>query len=235
MNEYEIVLPRDCVYLIKSKQQFKNKYFFTLELINQISPKDRPIEGIDEILPTRNPKKDKKTYQGCKIEESKWLITIAKKTFEKWNKISEIQKYPAEYMSNIYEKIHPKKCWIHIIYFYDNKTFKKLQKNEPKIIITLPKNTKIQTNSKYLYLEENLSDVFCYNYIKKNNNNFFEINRKIPLLYFIEIDKCKEIIVKKDYENIWHTTKKIKIIIKSIKYENIIDEFRYGIVKAEMI
>ena len=33
----------------------------------------------------------------------------------------------------------------------------------------------------------------------------------------------------------WNTTKKIKIIIKSIKYENIVDEFRYGIVKAEMI
>ena len=233
LNEYEIVLPRDCVYLIKSKQQFKNKYFFTLELINQISPKDRPIEGIDEILPTRNPKKisikkDKKTF---KMEESKWLITIAKKTFEKWNKLPETQKYPSK---NI-EKIHPKKCWAYIIYWYDNKTFKKLQKNNSKIIIDLPKNTKIYTNNKYLYLEENLSNGFCYNYIKKNNNNFFEINRKIPLLYFIEIDKCKEIIVKKDYKNIWNTTKKIKIIIKSIKYENIVDEFRYGIVKAEMI
>ena len=98
LNEYEIVLPRDCVYLIKSKQQFKNKYFFTLELINQISPKDRPIEGIDEILPTRNHKKigikkDKKTF---KMEEYKWLITIAKKTFEKWNKLPETQKYPSK-------------------------------------------------------------------------------------------------------------------------------------------
>ena len=30
----------------------------------------------------------------------------------------------------------------------------------------------------------------------------------------------------------WNTTKKIRIIIKSIKYINIIDEFKYGIVKA---
>lgn len=39
-------------------------------------------------------------------------------------------------------------------------------------------------------------------------------------------------MVKKDYSYMWNTTKKIKIIIKSITYVNIVDEFRYGIVKA---
>ena len=110
------------------------------------------------------------------------------------------------------------------MYFYD-KIFKKIQKNAPKIIIDLPKNTRIFTNNK-------LSDGFCFNYIKKNNNNFLEIDRNTPLFYFIEIDKCKKIIVKKDYSYMWNTTKKIRIIIKSIKYINIIDEFKYGIVKA---
>jgi len=235
LNEYEIVLPRDCVYLIKSKKIYKNRYFITLELVHQIPPKDRIIEGTDEILPSRIPgkkeiKKYKKTYKECKIDECKWMIAIAKKSFEKWNILPQTQKYPAEYMSNIYEKIHPKKCWTYV-YFYD-KIFKKIQKNEPKIIIDLPKNTKIYTNNKYLYLEEKLSDGFCFNYIKKNNNNFFEIDRNTPLFYFIEIDKCKEMMVKKDYAYIWNTTKKIKIIIKSIIYVNIIDEFKYGIVKA---
>ena len=35
------------------------------------------------------------------------------------------------------------------------------------------------------------------NNIKKNNNNFLEIDRNTPLFYFIEIDKCKEMMVKK--------------------------------------
>ena len=238
LNEYEIVLPRDCVYLIKSKKIYKNKYFITLELVHQIPPKDRIIEESVEILPSRIPgkkeiKKYKKTYKECKIDECKWMIAIAKKSFEKWNILPQTQKYPAEYMSNIYEKIHPKKCWTYV-YFYD-KIFKKIQKNDPKIIIDLPKNTRIFTNNKYLYLIDNLSEGFCFNYIKKNNNNFFEIDRNTPLFYFIEIDNCKEMMVKKDYSYMWNTTKKIKIIIKSIKYENIVDEFRYGIVKAEMI
>ena len=235
LNEYEIVLPRDCVYLIKSKKIYKNRYFITLELVHQIPPKDRIIEGTDEILPSRIPgkkeiKKYKKTYKECKIDECKWMIAIAKKSFEKWNILPQTQKYPAEYMSNILEKINPKKIWTYV-YFYD-KIFKKIQKNEPKIIIDLPKNTKIYTNNKYLYLIDNLSEGFCFNYIKKNNNNFFEIDRNTPLFYFIEIDNCKEMMVKKDYSYMWNTTKKIKIIIKSITYVNIVDEFRYGIVKA---
>jgi hypothetical protein len=235
LNEYEIVLPRDCVYLIKSKKIYKNRYFIILELVHQIPPKDRLIEGIVETLPSRIPekmeiKKYKHDYKECKMDECKWMIAIAKKSFTKWNLLPQTQKYAAEYMSNIYEKIHPKKCWTYV-YFYD-KIFKKIQKNDPKIIIDLPKNTRIFTNNKYLYLEEKLSDGFCFNYIKKNNNNFLEIDRNTPLFYFIEIDKCKEMMVKKDYSYMWNTTKKIKIIIKSIIYVNIIDEFKYGIVKA---
>ena len=65
-------------------------------------------------------------------------------------------------------------------------------------------------------------------------NNFLEIDRNTPLFYFIEIDKCKEMMVKKDYSYMWNTTKNIKIIIKSIIYVNIINEFKYGLVKADM-
>jgi hypothetical protein len=96
----------------------------------------------------------------------------------------------------------------------------------------------IITNDKYLYLPEKLSDSSCEKYFTKNGNNtrnkFFEIDRKIPLLYLIEVDKCKEMSVKKYYSYMWTITKKIKIIIKSIEYKEVVDEYKYAVVKAIM-
>ena len=236
-NEFELVLPRDCVYIIKSKKEFQEKIFITLELVYQIPPIERPIKTIAEILPVR--KLDKKNYKYWKPskekkEENNWTIKIYKEQYALWNKLPNDQKY--EVSNSIIEKIHPKKFWIYII--SSNKNFIALQKNKMNIPLILDINTVIITNDKYLYLPEKLSDSSCEKYFTKNGNNtrnkFFEIDRKIPLLYLIEVDKCKEISVKKYYSYMWTITKKIKIIIKSIEYKEVVDEYKYAVVKAIM-
>ena len=79
----------------------------------------------------------------------------------------------------------------------------------------------------------------CEKYFTKNGNNvrnkFFEIDRKIPLLYLIEVDKCKEIKVRKNNSYMWYVTSEINVIVKSIEYKEVVDEYRYGVVKAEMV
>jgi hypothetical protein len=237
-NEFELVLPRDCVFYIKSKKEFQEKIFITFELVYQISPIERPIKNITEILPFR--KLDKKNYNYWKPskekkEENNWAIKIYKEQYNLWNKLPKDQKY--EVSNSIIETIHPKKFWIYIINS-DNKNFIALQKNKTNIPLILNINNFIITNDKYLYLPENLSDSSCEKYFTKNGNNtrnkFFEIDRKIPLLYLIEVDKCKEISVKKYFYYMWKITNKLKIIIKSIEYKEVVDEYKYGVVKAEM-
>jgi len=248
LNEFEIVLPRDCVYLIKSKKEFKDRYFFTLELVCQVPTKDRPIDGIEEKLPTRNPtkdelkkwgiKKDKKKY---KMEECNWFLTMAKKSYEKWEKLPENQKYEPE--KDIYEDIHPKKFWLYVFRnprFWENETkennnFLDLQKNAKNITI---KKDDVLTNKDFLYLPNKLSAGFNFYYTTKNNNKlknkFYEVDKKSPLLYLVEVDKGKKMNVKKDF-TYWYKAKNIKLKINDIKYENIIDDYNYGIVKAEML
>jgi hypothetical protein len=237
-NEFELVLPRDCVFYIKSKKEFQRKIFITFELVNQIPSIERPIKTIAEILPVR--KLDEKNYNYWKPskekkEENNWAIKIYKEQYNLWNKLPKDQKY--EVSNSIIETIHPKKFWIYIIN-NDDKNFITLQKNKMNIPLIIDINNFIITNDKYLYLQENLSDSSCEKYFTKNGNNtrnkFFEIDRKIPLLYLIEVDKCKEITVKKYFYYMWKITNKLKIIIKSIEYKEVIDEYRYGIVKAEM-
>jgi hypothetical protein len=237
-NEFELVLPRDCVYYIKSKKEFKGKIYITFELVNQIPSIERPIKTIEEVLPIR--KLDKNNYKYWKPskekkEENDWAINIYKEQYNLWNNLPKDQKYQDYNSTTI--TIHPKKFWIYIIVDND-KNFKALQKNKTNIPLILNINNFIITNNKYLYLPENLSDSSCEKYFTKNGNNtrnkFFEIDRKIPLLYLIEVDKCKEITVNKFFYYMWKIINKLKIIIKSIEYKEVVDEYKYGFVKAEM-
>lgn len=237
-NEFEVVLPRDCVYYIKSKREFNGKVFITFELVQQISPKERPIESIEEFLPVRKLDKNDFTYwkpSKEKRDENNWIMKIYKEQYELWNKLPQDQKY-AEYNSRLVS-IHPKKIWFYALY-NDDKIFIDLQKNKLNIKLILHENYGIYTNDKYLYLPKKLSDEYCEKYFTKNGNNvrnkFFEIDRKIPLLYLIEVNKCKEIKVRKNNSYMWYVTKEINVIVKSIEYKEVVDEYRYGIVKAEM-
>jgi len=229
-NEFELVLPRDCIYLVKSKKELNNQYFFTLELLYHVPPKDRPIEGINEILPTRNPKKIEVKYEKktCKMDECKWVIRLYRELYE--NQKSDLDKKPVKYIDS-------KKFWIYIYPIHD-KNFIKLQKNIKIIII---KNNNIITKKKLVNLPDNLSNGSNYYYITKNKNEqknkFFEINKKSPLLFLIEIDnkKRKKVKVKVNKYNNRYDVCNITIIIKNIKYEKIIDDYNYGIVKAEIV
>lgn len=225
LNEFELVLPRDCIYLVKSKKELNNQYFFTLELLHQVPPKDRPIEGIDEILPTRNPKKLEVKYEKkkSKMDECKWTIRLCRELYNN-------QKYYL--LDKKHEKyIDSKKFWIYIYQSHD-KNFIKLQKNIK--IITI-KNYNIITKKKLINLPDNLSYGTNFYYITKNNNNqknkFFEINKKSPLLFLIEVDNKKRKKIKIKANNICN----IKINIKNIKYEKIIDDYNYGLVKAKIV
>ena len=237
-NEFEIVLPGDCVYYIKSKKEFNEKIFITFELVQQIPPKERPIESIEEFLPVRKLDKNDFTYwkpSKEKRDETNWIMKIYKEEYELWNKLPQDQKY-ATYNSALVS-IHPKKIWFYALY-NDDKIFIDLQKNKLNIKLILHENYQIYTNGKYLYLPRQLSKQYCEKYFTKNGDNvqnkFFEIDRKIPLLYLIEVDKCKEIKVRKNNSYIWDIAKEIYVIVKSIEYKEVVDEYRYGVVKAEM-
>jgi hypothetical protein len=237
-NEFEIVLPRDCVYRVKSKKIYENKYFYTLELIHQVSPNDRPINKIEEILPSKLPTKNeikdwdiKNNKNKCKLPECNWLINIAKQSFEKWNKLPEIEKFEKD--KDIFITIKPKKIWVY--QSIRNKNFKKILKNEK--IITI-KNDNITTNKDFLNLQEMLlNGPYEYNTINKNNNyvnKFYEISKKTPLLFLIEVDNVKEMNVKRNF-NYNYEIDKIKLKIKSIDYINIVNDYNYGFVKADML
>jgi hypothetical protein len=237
-NEFEIVLPRDCIYYIKSKKEFNGKVFITFELVQQIPPKERPIESIEEFLPVRKLNKNDFTYwkpSKEKRDENNWIMKIYKEEYELWNKLPQDQKY-ATYNSALVS-IHPKKIWYYALY-NDDKNFMDLQKNKLNIKLILYENYQIYTNDKYLYLPRQLSNQYCEKYFTKNGDNvrnkFFEIDRKIPLLYIIEVNKCKQIKVRKNNSYMWDITNKIDIIVKSIEYKEVVDEYRYGVVKAEM-
>jgi hypothetical protein len=237
-NEFEIVLPRDCVYFIKSKQEFMGKVFITFELVQQIPPKERPIESTEEFLPVRKLDKNEFTYwkpSKEKRDENNWIMKIYKEEYELWNKLPQDQKY-ATYNSELVS-IRPKKIWFYTLY-NDDKNFMDLLKNKMNIKLILHENYQIYTNDKYLYLPKKLSDEYCEKYFTKNGNNvrnkFFEIDRKIPLLYLIEVDKCKEIKVRKNNSYMWYVTNEISVIVKSIEYKEVVDEYKYGVVKAEM-
>ena len=246
LSEFEVVLPRDSIYYIKSKKELQGKIFITFELVHQISPKERPIDIIEEVLPVRKLNKNnfidklEKNYHLIwnsskeKKEENNWIIKIYKEQYNLWNKLPKAQKYQVSDSTII--TIHPKKFWTYIVGL--NSNFITLQKNKINIPLILIEQSYIINNVKYLSLPKNLSDAYCEKYFTKNGNNvrnkFFEIDRKIPLLYLIEVNKCKEITVWKNYSYIWYTTKKIKIIVKSIEYKEVVDEYKYGVVKAEM-
>ena len=248
LNEFEVVLPRDCVYLVKSKKEFKDRYFFTLELVYQVPTKDRPIKGIEEKLPTRSPTKDelkewgiKKDKKKCKMEECKWFLTMAKESYEKWENLPENQKYEPE--KEIYEDIRPKKFWL---YVFRNPIFEEGKTKENKYFIDLQKNAKnikikkvdILTNKEFLFLPNTLSAGINFHYETDNNNKlknkFYEVDKKSPLLFLIEVDKSKKMKVKKHhvYE---YEAQNMKLKINDIKYETIIGEYNYGIVKAEVV
>jgi hypothetical protein len=163
-------------------------------------------------------------------------MRIYKEEYELWNKLPQDQKY-ATYNSELVS-IRPKKFWFYALY-NDDKIFIDLQKNILKIKLILYENYNIYTNDKYLYLPKKLSDEYCEKYFTKNGNNvrnkFFEIDRKIPLLYLIEVDKCKEIKVRKNNSYMWYVTSEINVIVKSIEYKEVVDEYKYGVVKAEMV
>jgi hypothetical protein len=161
-------------------------------------------------------------------------MRIYKEQYELWNKLPANQKY-ATYNSALVS-IRPKKFWFYALY-NDDKIF--IEKNMLKIKLILYENYNIYTNDKYLYLPRQLSNEYCEKYFTKNGDNvrnkFFEIDRKIPLLYLIEVDKCKEIKVRKNNSYMWYVTSEINVIVKSIEYKEVVDEYRYGVVKAEMV
>jgi hypothetical protein len=244
VNEFEIVLPRDCVYLIKSKKVFKEIYFYTLELIYQVPTKNRVINEIEENLPLRIPSKSEinswnleKNKEKCKLEECNLLMNISKESYNIWNKIPNDEKY--EQNKEVFLNIRPNKIWIYQFIFNDwkiNKNFIKLIKNEKKIVI---KNQDMNINKNFLNLASNILLGINFNYETKNKNNncvnkFYEVSRKTPLLFLIEIDNDKELNVKKNH-NYWYEFKEIKLKIKNIEYVNIVDDYNYGIVKADLL
>jgi len=249
LNEFEIVLPRDCIYMITSKKIYHERYFYTLKLIYQVPVSERQIINIEEVLPSRQPKEsDIKTWNikidktKCNQKECDWMYYLAEKGYKLWNKLPENQKY--EPNNEEYVDIKPKKIWLYITYYDWNtkdldKNFKKLLKKNKNIKLKIENKT-IHTNKKYLYLENELMGGGNYNYETNNKNTnicknkFYETSKTTPLLYLVEINIKKKLNAKKLFL-FQYKLDKIKVKVKDIKYINLMDKYNYGLVTAEMI
>jgi len=98
-NEFEVVLPRDCVFLIKSKAVFNERCFITLELVHQVPPQDHLIAGVEDNdmvsskvssadlsnwgIGQRNKKTTLAKYT-ANHPECTWMLNIAKYSHAKW-------------------------------------------------------------------------------------------------------------------------------------------------------
>lgn len=213
-NEFEVVLPRDCVFLVKSKTLFNHRYFITLLLVHQIPPSTALI-GVHQPGPklhvsTANlkswkiPPAARSLISTARYPEHDWLLRIAKKSYALWLTAPDDMHYIPEKAT--YVDLNPDKFWV-ILYFKEgdkpNRAFNLLVAAKPRQVVTIPSRCKIINNGKHLNLHRHLAAGFNFDFRIRDKDDepfaFYESNPDTPLAVIIEVTNHKPIKQAQQY------------------------------------
>lgn len=223
-NEYELVLPRDNVYKILSRQNYKGRILIVLQLVKQIDPQDRPILGVYENnLPTVEPYKISECMKNIKYNNvgCKYIKQIINKT----------DFYLIDRSINM--EMNLTKFWMVVHPMYDvvglcESTYNKLF-SEKKINL----KTAGYLHTKKPDIERALMDDNTNYFITKNNSNrtnkLYEIDYKMPMLYLLQITSTKpvKLAVQQKGNHIYVLCENIWVKFSKSKKISIINEFNY--------
>jgi hypothetical protein len=256
VNEFEVVLPRDCVFLIKSKAVFNNRHFITLELVYQVPPRDHPVTGVEDhemISPKVSNsdltkwgigQRDKKTTlakYAAKHPECTWMLDIAKYSHAKWLQTTKGVKPKLKYESEHYSiriprqtiTLSPTTFWIVLDRLDPN--FKSILNN--KKTANLTREFPIIIKRSQLDIHNYIAEVSTYDFTIRDPDDktygFYEVNRETPLAMIIQVENNSKPI-KHIHETFAHEyyTNKIKLNITSVKRIPITGDYNYVYVNA---
>lgn len=241
-NEYELLLPRNCLFRIISTKKKNNIFFISMLLVYQdnllhiknIYPKKNSIKLIKTTLKLSNEHKVKLNYLYdlyCNIYKEYINITYKKN-------------------SNIIKKI-PKLIKTNKIWLIVEPSLDKIKYNLYKNIIHI-QNSKHHRNIPLLIEDERfykkipqklhllqktmiLDQIYETHNHKKCGNKYYEINKLYPLFIIVCINFRKEQeieLAKKRYMSYWdgfHVENEIKtkVTIKNISKKNIYNDYYY--------
>ncbi len=258
-NEFEIVLPRDCIFQIKSKSVIGNKVLITLLLVYQVDPSDHPIAGVEDhdMVSSKVSSSDLKkwnigqqlslTKYAIKYPECNWMLDIAKYSHALWLRNAKRLTTPNSH------NIKPNKITLNMSKFWiiiNNNEDRELDmKIKGMLNNTSTKQTPININkSKRMVLNRHiksnlckeLADVSNFDFIIRDPDDkkyeFYEVNADTPLVTIIEIINNGKIL-----NNVYklgaddYTINNIKLNINSVKKISIAGDFNYLHVKATRI
>jgi hypothetical protein len=253
-NEFEFVLPRDCIFKVIKKYKVKNWNIYTIQLCYQLPPKLRQINNIEndknvEILFSKQKLKEFKKFKLSdkknKVANYVSLYSTLNYFFDYLNKLSKKNKPLNEPKidKNNTILIKPRKFWIlvtPILYTYNstnyNKNYISLEKNKDKLKLYDKLNIVIKKNWPF-HIPEYINYTMQYN---KTKQKYYTIDKSKSLSYLLEIKNTKKrnISVISHGNHLYYTFNNPNIFdIKIIKKDKIIicDDFYYTKVYAQLL
>jgi len=231
-NEFEILLPRDCVYYVKNRKIIGSIILYTFQIVEQLSSYNREIiEKVEYIIPSTNIDKSKR-------KELNKLIKIN----INYDKI--LMNYKTNFYNNLlknYEIIKDNEINTKKIYKYrgkivgmcfDNIDINIIQKKKLNSYIDLQKYYIIFYEKKIEYGDAYFLRGF-FSYIKDKNLGYDVINTDMPNIILFDINIKTPIEINKTENLNIKIIKNIKVKIVNIKKVNIINKFYYSIIKCE--
>lgn len=237
-NEFELLLPRDCIYYIKKRKVIGSIILYTFQIIEQLKASKRKItRNSNNYLPSTNIN-----------NEYKKKLNIFKKNIIDYDKIL------INYKTNFYNNILKNFSRIKTINYNNKKILKYKGKiigicnNDININILYKKKINNEINLKNFYIQfydKNIEyiDYFDYfflrglfTFIKDNNLGYNIIDTKKPVLIIFDININNEIEINKTQSlNFYILNNNIKLKIVNINKIIIINDFFYLIIKCDQL
>ncbi len=230
-NEFELLLPRDCIYYVKKRKVIGSVILYTFQIVDQLSPYNREIIGSSEDnIPSTNIDKYEKQY----------FNKLIKKNIN-YDKI--LMNYKTNFYINLlknYDIIKDIKIDSRKIYKFKGKLIGICDSDKHINIIQKKKiNSKIDLEKfdiKFYEKKIEYGDAYfltgLFSFTTDKNLGYDIINTNMPNIIIFDINIKNEIEINKTKNLNIYLFKNLRVKIVNIKKINIINNLYYLIINC---